>query len=99
MQGIQDFQNNQFTNESTHLHKGNEWKSTTACIRDIFSHRPPFEIRGLQNRSAIEINPHFVKYKRNILHPAGPDARRGKITNFSKKSRQRLLQTFGRIVD
>lgn len=99
MQNTLNYQNDQSIHYTNVPHKREAWESTTACIRDIFSHGMAVPIRGFQNRSAIEINPHFIKYKRNLLHSAGPGARRGKITNFSKKSRQRLLQTFGRIVD
>ena len=75
------------------------WSHTTACIRDIFSHGMCSEVRGLKNRSILEINPHYIHYQRNIKNKPGPGGKRGKITNFSKKSRQRLLKMFGRISD
>ena len=77
--------------------KKDSWAQTTACIRDIFSHGMTAEIKGLENRSLLEINPHFINYKRDIKHRPGPGGKRGRITNFSKKSRQRLLQMFGKI--
>jgi hypothetical protein len=79
--------------------KKDSWEQTTACIRDIFSHGICVEIKGLENRSSIEINPHYLHYKRETKHDPGPGGKRGKIINFSNKSRQRLLQMFGKILD